>query len=193
MANPGVTTTMWRRVVVLVSVGVAAVLLTAGCTTTPSSAPHSSSAATSTTPVAQACRVTPPTQSDIPSGIAAQQYGSVFNEGNLWVGAWWDDPASLKQARKKGLVGVQSYGYKYPTWKVQDGKVTGAGGTPRISVKPLDGHGHGSGQVGGYASATMDDGTIARWWPTVTSFSRPGCWQVTETLGDDTLVYVVKI
>lgn len=181
----------------MLSVGAAAVLLTAGCATTPSSAPHPSAA--STTPVAQACRVTPPTQSDIPAVITAQQYtGPVFNKGNLWVGAWWGNPEVLKQAGKKitGGIGGDSkypYGMKYPTWKVQDGKITGEGGKPRIRVKSLDGHSQGSGLVGGYTNELMDNGTTAYWWPTVVGFTSTGCWQITETQGGDRLVYLVKI
>jgi hypothetical protein len=184
---------MMRRFVGLVGFG-AVVLLMAGCTAPHSPAQPPSPTTTSAAPAARLCPVTPPTQDGIPVAITSQQYSApVFNEGNLWVGAWWDDPQFIKQARKKGIVGSQSYGYKYPTWKVLDGKVTGAGGTPRISVKSLDGHGRGSGQVGGYTNETMDDGTVAYWWPTVAGFSSPGCWQVTETLSDDTLVYAVEI
>lgn len=190
---------MWRRVG-LVGLGVAVLLLTGGCTAAQQhTVEPPSRSAVSTTPAAQACPVTSPTQGGIPAVVTAQQYtGPVFNTGNLRVGAWWGNPEIFKQASKKitGGVGGDSkypYGMKYPTWKVQDGKITGAGGKPRISVKPLDGHGQGSGIGGGYTNELMGNGTMAYWWPTVVGFTIPGCWQITEAQGGDSLVYVVKI
>lgn len=181
-------------------VGLAAlctVLLTAGCTATHPSAPSPPTRTTSAARASQACPVTQPTKGDVPTGIAIQKYGPLYNQGDLWVGAWWDKPEALAAAGKKiaGGIGGDSrypYGMKYPTWKALDGKVTGAGGRPKISVEPLNGHGRGSGVVGGYTNALQDDGNTAYWWPTVVGFTTPGCWQVTETQGGDNLTYVVE-
>lgn len=85
------------------------------------------------------------------------------------------------------------YGMKYPTWTVLDGKLTRAGSRPRISVKSLDGRGHGSGILGGYTNELQDDGNTAYWWPTVVGFTSRGCWRVTETQGGDSLAYIIKL
>jgi hypothetical protein len=55
-------------------------------------------------------------------------------------------------------------------------------------VQRLDAPGHGEGSVGGYATATE-----GHWWPTGVGFSDTGCWQVTETVGGDSITYVVQI
>lgn len=176
----------------------AVVLFTAGCTATHPSAPHSAPTTTSAPSGAQACPVTEPTQGAVPAGIAVQKPGPVYNQGDLWVRAWWDNPEALAAAGKKMTGGIGGdakypYGMKYPTWKVLAGKLTGEGSRPRISVKPLDGHGHGSGILGGYTNALQDDGNTAYWWPTVVGFTTHGCWQVTETQGGDSLAYIIKL
>ncbi|GAA4188795.1 hypothetical protein GCM10022288_15600 [Gryllotalpicola kribbensis] len=129
----------------------------------------------------------------MPAALASQRYGVVYGHGDLWVGAWWEDPDALAQARQKGVVGGDSFGYKYPAWKVVDGQLTDAGGTPRVTVALLDGRGRGSAQAGDYTSERQDDGNAAQWWPTVVEFPSRGCWQVIESIGDDKLVYVVQI
>lgn len=184
---------MKRKRAGLVGLSLAALLM-AGCTATQSSAQHPSSATTSAVPLAQVCPVTPPTRDHVPVSIGPQWADPVFGRGNLWVGAWWKIPQSLEQARSKsGGDSAYPYSEKYPTWMVDGGEVTNAGGAPRVSVKSLDGQGHGRSDIGGYASASLDDGTSVHWWPTVVSFPATGCWQVIETVGEDSIVYVVKI
>jgi hypothetical protein len=172
----------------------AAALLMVGCAATQPSARHPSSSTTSAVPLSQVCPVTPPTRDGVPVSIGPQWAEPVFGYGNLWVGAWWEIPQSLEQVRSKAL-GDSAYPYvtKYPTWMVKGGVVTNDGGAPRVSVKSLDGQGHGRADIGGYASASRDDGTPMHWWPTVVGFAAKGCWQVTETVGEDSIVYVVKI
>lgn len=176
------------------------VLLTAGCTAAGAKSSPSTATAGSTTPaaVAQACSVTPATKDGIPAGVAAQKYGPVYGQGNLWVGAWWAEPSGLKQARTKVAGGVggdakHPYGMKYPTWKVQDGQVTGKGGRPRVTVTSLDGHGRGSSDVGGYVGATDTGNPVNRWFPTVIGVTAHGCYRVTETQGGDSLAYIIKL
>jgi hypothetical protein len=172
----------------------AAALLLVGCTATQSSAQHPSSVTAPAAPLAQVCPVTSPTRDFVPGFIGPQWADPVSGHGNLWVGAWWKNPQSLEQARTKAD-GDSAYPYvqKYPTWAVRGGAVTNAGGAPRVSVKSLDGHGHGRGDTGGYTNASLDDGTSVHWWPTLVRFPTTGCWQVTETVGEDSIVYVVKI
>jgi hypothetical protein len=172
----------------------AAVLLMAGCTGTQSLARQPSSATTSAVPRAQVCPVTSPTRDQVPVSIATQWAEPVFGQGNLWVGAWWDIPQSLEQARSTvGGDSAYPYGEKYPTWTVKGGEVTNVGGAPRVSVKSLDGQSPGRGDSGGYATSSQNGGTTIHWWPTIVRFPATGCWQVTETVGEDSIVYVVKI
>jgi hypothetical protein len=183
---------MKRVPFVLVGVS-SALLFTAGCTATVlggrgSPAASSPSAAVTATPAA--CRVTEPTRSGVPSEVAKQRYGNVFGDGRLWVGAWWTDGGNLDQVRSKGLADDEfPYTDKYPTWTVRDGKVSAVAGAPQVTVKRLDGPGHGEGSVGGYATSTEG----FHWWPTGVGFSDTGCWQVTETVGGDSVIYVVQI
>lgn len=171
--------------------GCALSLILAGCAASPSPVPH---AKESSAPTVTTCAVTAPTTDGIPPAIMSQQYPAVYNEGDLWVGAWWTDPASLKQARSaEDSDSRYPYGQKYPSWTVNDGEVTSVGGAPRVTVKRLDGNDHGSSSVGGLSSATLADGTVARWYPTVVRFTTHGCWQVTETVGVQSLAYVVKL
>lgn len=171
----------------------AVMLLVAGCTGVRASAPESSPPMNSVAPATQACPVTPPTNDGVPIAITKQQYSSVYGHSNLWVGAWWTLPESLKQARSTDLADPKyPHRMKYPTWTVKAGEITDAGGRPRVIVKQLNGNGRGGSSVGGYASETLDNGTVARWWPTVVGVTAAGCWQITETVGDDNLVYVVK-
>lgn len=136
------------------------------------------------------CRVTEPTRSGVPSDVAKQRYDNVFGDGRLWVGAWWANEDSLDQVRSKDLSDNGfPYSVKYPTWTVRDGKVSAVAGAPQVSVKRLDGPGHGGGSVGGYATSTEG----FHWWPTGVGFSDTGCWQVTETVGGDSITYVVHI
>jgi hypothetical protein len=185
------------RRVPFVLVGVSSALLfTAGCTTTVlggrgSATASSPSAAVTATPAG--CRVTEPTRSGVPSEVAKQGFGNVFGHGRLWVGAWWTDGDRLDQVRSKDLADNEfPYGAKYPTWTVRDGKVSAVAGAPQVSVKRVDAPGHGEGSVGGYATAPQGD-TVLHWWPTGVGFSDTGCWQVTETVGGDSITYVVQI
>ena len=173
-------------------VGVSSALLfTAGCTTTVAgghgSQAASPSAAVTATPAG--CRATEPTRSGVPSEVAKQAFGNVFGDGRLWVGAWWTG-GLLDQVRSKDLADDQfPYTAKYPTWTLQDGKVSAVAGAPQVSVQRLDAPGHGEGSVGGYATTTEG----FHWWPTGVGFSDTGCWQVTETVGGDSITYVVHI
>jgi hypothetical protein len=178
----------------LVGAGIVALLLT-GCTGGHHSASPSSPTATTTAPRARPCPVTAPTDDELPAAIATQNYDApVYHHGSLWVGAWWAVPESLTEARTADdSDATYPYRQKYPTWTVQNGAVTYRGGAPRLTVTQLGGDRRGSGSAGGYASETMDNGTVASWWPTVVGFPARGCWQVTETVGDDNLVYVVEI
>lgn len=172
----------------------AIVLLTAGCTGTQPNARRPSSSSTSGVPATQACPITPPTSSTVPASVAKQVTDGVFGHGNLWLRAWWDNPQSLEQVRSKDL-GDSKYPYqeKYPTWTLKDGTVTDTAGAPRVTVKAVNGHGRGTGTTGGYASAGLDDGTTANWWPTGVSFPTVGCWQVTESVSNETISYIVQI
>jgi hypothetical protein len=173
-----------------------ALLFTAGCTTAVlggrgSPAASSPSAAVAATPAG--CRVTEPTRSGAPSVVAKQAFGNVFGDGRLWVGAWWTG-GLLDQVRSKDLADDEfPYTVKYPTWTLRDGKVSATAGAPQVSVKRLDGPGHGEGSVGGYATAAEGGTTAFHWWPTGVGFSDTGCWQVTETVGGDSITYVVRI
>ena len=172
-------------------------LITAACTTVAvrdrgSLAPSSPSTAVTATQAA--CRVTEPTRAGVPADVTKQGYGNVFGHGRLWVGAWWTEADNLDQVRSKGLAADQyRYREKYPTWTVQDGKVSAAAGAPQVSVKRVDAPGYGEGEVGGYATAMREVTDVFHWWPTVVGFSDPGCWQVTETVGTDSITYVVQI
>lgn len=173
----------------LLAVGCVTVLLTAGCTGTGAGdglATRSSSSNAPTASAAESCPVTQPTGGDVPTGVSEQEPGNVFGHGGLWVAAWWTDPTALGHAGMGGR-------HKYKTWTVRDGEVTRTSGSPRITVKRVDGPGHGQGNVGGFAMGRLRDGTAAYWWPTVVTFSGSGCWQVTETAGDDSITYTVKI
>jgi hypothetical protein len=120
--------------------------------------------------------------------VAKQAFGNVFGNGRLWVGAWWTG-GLLDQVRSKDLADDQfPYTAKYSTWTLQDGEVSAAAGAPQVSVQRLDAPGHGEGSVGGYATATE-----GHWWPTGVGFSDTGCWRVTETVGGDSITYVVQI
>jgi hypothetical protein len=152
-----------------------------------SPAASSPSAAETATPAG--CRVTEPTRSGIPSEVAKQAFGNVFGNGRLWVGAWWTG-GLLDQVRSKDLADDQfPYTAKYATWTLQDGKVSAAAGAPQVSVKRLDAPGHGEGSFGGYATTTEG----FHFWPTGVGFSDTGCWQVTETVGGDSVTYIVQI
>jgi hypothetical protein len=177
-------------------VGVSSALLfAAGCTTAVPrgrGAPAASSPSAAVTATPAGCRVTEPTRSGVPSEVAKQGAGNVFGDGRLWVGAWWTG-GLLDQVRSKGLADDKfPYTVKYPTWTVRDGKVSAAAGAPQLSVKRVDAPGHGEGSVGGYATAPQGDTTL-HWWPTGVGFSDTGCWQVTETVGGDSITYVVQI
>ncbi|WP_308465366.1 hypothetical protein [Rathayibacter soli] len=178
-------------------VGLAAILLmvTTGCTTAQQQPARHPSSATVGTSVANECPVTPATRDGIPPALTQQGYGAVFGSGNLWVGAWWQDPQALEQARSAERGDPEyPYGYKYPTWTLRQGEVTDAGGAPRITVKALDRQGRGTGSTGGYAtSTTPGDSAGMHWWPTVLGVSARGCWQVTQTVGNDSISYVVEI
>lgn len=174
-----------------------AFLFTAGCTTAtlddPGSPAPSSPSAAGTAPSAT-CHVTEPTRRGVPADVAKQWDGNVFGHGPLWVGAWWTDPDNLAQVRSKGLADDQyPYREKYPSWTVQHGKVSAEAGAPHVRVKRVNAPGQGDGSVGGYASDMQEDTTISHWWPTVVGFSDTGCWQVIETVGADSITYVVQI
>lgn len=174
-----------------------ALLVIAGCTTATSEnrgAPASRSPRAAGTATPATCSVTEPTRTGVPADVAEQGYGDVFGEGRLWVGAWWTDGENLDQVRSKGLADEEyPYREKYPTWTVQHGEVSAAAGAPQVSVTRVDTPGQGDGGVGGYGTARQDDTTVFHWWPTVVGFSENGCWRVTETVGEDSITYVVRI
>lgn len=169
-------------------------LLSAGCTATQPPVRHPSPTTNAGAAVAEAWPVTPSARDDVHASTRRQWAYPVFGYGNLWVWAWWDNPQSLKHVRSKDP-GDSPYPYqeKYPTWTLKDGKATDTSGASRVSVNALNRQGCGTGAVGGYATATLDDGAAVNWWPTGVSFSAAGCWQVTESVGGDTITYVVKI
>lgn len=151
-----------------------AVLLTGGCTTSGAAVP---------------CSVTSPTDKAVPPGVSEESYGPVLGRGTLWVGAWWADQQVLDQVRAQ-----RPRLAKYPSFTVRDGEVTGVLGAPDVRVERLDARGQGSGSTGGYATAIQDGtGAHIHWWPTIVTFSSSGCWQVTETLADTRITYVVKV
>lgn len=177
----------WAALAALCSAG----LLTAGCRPDAASSGTVSPSPTPESSTADACPVTSPTEQAIPEGVREHRYGggAVFGQGALWVGAWWADRSFLKQFREQ-----RPYVVKYPSFTIRDGEVTDALGPPLVRAERLDGIGGVSGTSGGYATATQDgSGRTLHWWPTVIHFSGAGCWQVTETVADTTITYVVQI
>lgn len=66
-------------------------------------------------------------------------------------------------------------------------------GPPRVEGTRLDGEGEASGDAGGYATSMGDSGNTLNWWPTSVEFPSLGCWEITETVGDTSITYVVKL
>lgn len=181
------------RLSALLAGGCVTVLLAAGCTAASEggASPTRSSLPNAPTASAQeSCAVTQPTRGDVPAGVSKQKPGNVFGHDGLWVSAWWTEPDNLDRVRSKDLA-ADGYPFreKYASWTVRDGNVTAAGGVPRVTVKRVDGPGHGQASLGGFATGDSGD----QWWPTIVAFSERGCWHVTEATGDDSITYVVKI
>lgn len=167
-----------------------AVLLTTACTTTETSAEPSPTTATMATKTPsqgpETCRVTPVTQAGVPEGILNSFDGPTFGQENLWVNAWWAEEPTLEFVRENDRI-------KYPSFTTVEGQVTDELGPPLIQVQQLDGTGEGTGTTGGYATEIDDSGKTLNWWPTVIDFSGPGCWEVTQTVGQTSITYVVEI
>ncbi|ODU06833.1 MAG: hypothetical protein ABS81_03260 [Pseudonocardia sp. SCN 72-86] len=66
-------------------------------------------------------------------------------------------------------------------------------GEPQVSAESVDGSGAATSSVGGYATATTDDGSPISWWPTVVEVPHSGCWSVVERLGDTTVQFVMSV
>lgn len=160
------------------------------------SPPNTALSAAASPSVPSTCHVTHPTDTAVPKGVAELRYGPVVGQGPLWVGAWWTDPATLDEARRKDLGGDSKhpYGVKYPTSTIRGGQATNALGRPRIHARRLDGQGDAIGQVGGYAEATLNNSNkTIHFWPTTIRFSEHGCWEVTESIEAAEIAYIIRL
>lgn len=167
-------------------------LLIAGCTSNQTTTePEAATAATGTSAASMSpgkddCPVTLPTEDGVPQGVGETFDGPVFGRGDLWVNAWWAEKPNLEFVRNNDRV-------KYPSFTTEDGEITDRLGAPSVRVKQLGGDGESTGGAGGYANARNDSGEILNWWPTVIDFSGPGCWEVTQTIAQTSITYVVNI
>lgn len=172
----------------------AAVLLLAGCTSSgprpqPSQPPFASptqAASAVARPKTDTCLVTTPTEDGIPKGLSESLDGPVYGQGPLWVGAWWADEPTFKQARELRSI-------KYPLFTIENGKATDDLGPPRVEAIRLDGEGRAGGGTGGYARDPGNSGQSFDWWPTGIDFPSHGCWQVTQTAASTSITYVVRL
>ncbi|MFI6344391.1 hypothetical protein [Streptomyces sp. NPDC050560] len=103
-------------------------------------------------------------------GVPAHWFGS----GGLWV----NTPSGPSVVGS----GAGAYRVKYASVTVDSrGGMADTAGPPEVAAERVDGAGRGRGSVGGYATATVGDGTVYRFWPTGIELPDAGCWLITES------------
>lgn len=137
---------------------------------------------------AGACQVTAPMPSDqVPETLRRTQPGQHwYGSGALWIGL----PPPAATVRGSG----ESSRVKYPSATLDaHGAMAPGAGAPHVSARLVGGSSVATSGTGGYATAFTSAGQRISWWPTVIDVPRPGCWMVTETLGDTVVRFVMSV